>query len=87
MLLIVKDILKELLIVLVITRVVWFLVPRPFKKMLKGVTKSIGKLNYHVRKRVHTYYRQKEKAAIIKQPSNVIKVQFPNGQTRKYNTK
>ncbi len=84
-----KEVLKELLIFLVMVQVVYLLIPRPLKSVIGGCTKCLGRGIKGITRyaKTHIYYLNKEKKATpipVEQPSNVIKVIYPNHKVKKY---
>lgn len=86
----VKGLCQEVLFLLIAMRIVWFMVPRPIKNVLRRITRSLYQVNKnyhsHANRHVRTYYKQREKAAVNEQPlsNNIITVKYPNGKIRKY---
>lgn len=85
-----KEVLKEILIFLVMVQVVYFLIPRPLKKMIKVLTKCLSRgikgitryANMHI-----NYLKQRKKVTPVQmeQPhESVIKVIYPNRRVKKY---
>lgn len=94
MLLLTKDVLKELLIVLVMLQVVKFFIPRPLRRLVNEVTKAFNTvmkgMTDHAIKRVKFYLKQREKVTQKhEQPQheNVITVRYPDNRIKKYNVK
>ncbi|MGN9160054.1 hypothetical protein [Clostridium sulfidigenes] len=84
-----KDVLKELLIFLAMVQVVYFLIPRSLKMIIKGIAKCLGRGLKGITRyaKSHIYYLNKEKKVTpvqMEQPSNVIKVIYPNHKVKKY---
>ncbi len=84
-----KDVLKELLIFLAMWQVVYFLIPRPLKRVIRGCTKCLGRGIKGITRyaKTHINYLNKEKKVTpvsVEQPSNVIKVIYPNHKVKKY---
>lgn len=84
-----KDVLKELLIFLVMMQVVYLLIPRPLKSIIRGCTKCLGRGIKGITRyaKTHINYLNKDKKVTpvsVEQPSNVIKVIYPNRRVKKY---
>jgi len=85
-----KDVLKELLIFLAMVQVVYFLIPRPLKKIVRGCTKCLckglkGITCYTSKCIVNSINKEKKVTPVsVEQPSNVIKVIYPNRRVKKY---
>lgn len=85
-----KEVLKELLIFLVMMQVVYFLIPRSLKKIVKGCTRVLykglkGIIRYTSKCIVNCINKDKKVTPVgMEQPSNVIKVIYPNHKVKKY---
>lgn len=84
-----KEVLKELLIFLVMVQVVYFLIPRPLKRVIRSCTKYLGRGLKGITRyaKMHINYLNKDKKVTpvrMEQPSNVIKVIYPNRRVKKY---
>lgn len=84
------QLLKELILLLVATNVIWFLLPRWIRKIIKGTGKLVYKscrfTTLYAKRHYKTYYKQDKKAAPVQveQPTNVIKIIYPDGTIKKY---
>lgn len=91
MLFILKQLSFEVLIILAMMQVSWWVIPRPIKAIIRQATKTSIKANRKVRNHVRKHVKrvEKEKVTHMEQPSstNVITVQFPSGKIRKYASK
>lgn len=86
-----KDVLKELLIFLAMWQVVYFLIPRPLKRIVKGCTKCLWKglkgiTRYTSKCIVNCINKEKKVTPVsVEQPhESVIKVIYPNRRVKKY---
>ena len=84
------QLMKEIILLLVATHIVWFLLPRWIKKSIKGITRLVYKsgkaTTLYAKKHYKTYYKQNKKTipAAKEQPSNVITITYPDGTVKKY---
>ena len=84
------QLIKEIIILLVATHVIWFLLPRWVKKSIKGITRLVYKgsksITLYAKKHYKEYYKQNKKTipTAKEQPSNVITITYPNGTVKKY---
>ena len=85
-----KEVLKEILIFLVMGQVVYFLIPKPLKKIIRGLTKCLSRVVKGITRYANThinYLKQRKKVTPVQveQPhENIIKVIYPNRRVKKY---
>ena len=83
---------KETILLLITMQVIYFLLPRWTKRLIKGVTKFIGRrvkeVTIYTKKCYRKAYKQRKKATLksIEQPSNIITITYPNGRVKRYPT-
>ena len=86
------ELLKETILLLITLNVIYFLLPRWTKRLIKGFTKFISRrvkeVTLYAKKHSKNYYKQHKKATLksIEQPLNVITITYPNGRVKRYPT-
>ena len=84
------QLIKELILLLVATHVIWFLLPRWTKRSIKGITKLVYKgsrnITLYAKKHYKEYYKQNKKAIPLRkeQPSNIITITYPDGTVKRF---
>lgn len=83
---------KETILLLISMNLIYLLLPRWTKRLIKGVTKFIGRrvkeVTIYTKKCYRKAYKQRKKATLksIEQPLNVITITYPNGRVKRYPT-
>ena len=84
------QLMKEIILLLMATHIIWFLLPRWVKKSITGITRLVYKssksITLYVKRHYKEYYKQNKKVIPPRKerPSNVITITYPNGTVKKY---
>ncbi len=84
------QLLKETILLLIATNVIYLLLPRWLKRTLKGITRLVSmcfkEVTQYAERAFREYYKQDKKAVpkSKEQPLNVITITYPDGRVKSY---
>lgn len=84
------QLLKETILFLITTKVIFLLLPKWLKMTIRGITRLVimcfKEVTHYAERAFRDYYKQNKKAIpkSKEQPLNVITITYPNGKVKEY---